>query len=1109
MTLHDAIGKHRSRRIVAAYKLRLAEKALGIGARPETWGRGQTISEEAEKRYLTAEDKFRISPYPFPGLRSFDPEEGELFFGRERNVEALRSILAKRRLVVVLGGSGSGKSSLIRAGLLPFLNSERRIKGRDGNWYASEFRPRTDPLGELSAALVNQLLRPLLRLRRNGLAKAMDLDADTDCEAESTIKLLHDRMRQRFMEAKSGGRQQVLNTLLEIVDKQLESYDDIVTQGRRLAEPNLFLLIDQLEEVFRPEIAHDEREALLNLIVDLHNRMQNTSLKSGLFLAATIRSEEVHRCAEHRGLSEVVIGSGYQLELLDVDEQEDANGLRRAIVQPARNVFEDWGLAEHLDHADAPFEKGMPDLLLTGAARLATEIDHRPDQLPLLQHALQATWHSAMRRWSNPSFATERLEITRQDLPGQIEGWTVPEFSACLKSRADKAEQRAAQRFAEIVGVDVAAGTQAVRAAFRALARRDDQGNWTRRFAGRDEMTAFLVADPLSAVARLPDDQRWNALQNSLQVFLLRGYLSGSSEQKYDISHEALIRNWPLFQRWLRAPEEVAYALGRVLIEVDPETFMAASAEKKIELIPDKLAAQVAQVAEGGALPTSWGEDQIAPYLLRPGLRRLWGGEKRKALQRLTDLAAISDKLRREAATAALAAARTATEEETRRRFYKYLSAGAGVFLIASGIVAYRIQVARVKQAAAYSLIGSMQYQTNWPDGLRERAAIQAERMLNGGGRSPNPDVLRDTAWSNWDTGVRYILGEQLRIASLDKLPATTSQPACLTYYEASSPKGTDSVSTASHSVPLTGALKTEIRLTAATGSDHVFFETSNNGGKWISAIQDNPMPVPTPVPAGTRLCLAPNGSAVTISYRGSSLPNMLELYWHTCGGGSSCSDDAWHVGWRQIGWSSASAKGPFSCVRAVTVSPHSDQNLSHIDVDFTDETPEACDPARTSSSIAQPKVQSFRGSYVAGIAEAILVSRPEKPTKFTDCKGDTSQRECQLPNNSTSKLIMNRIPNTVDYWSISIYPVDERYPIKNVVLVAPTIAKVAVDDRGDIWLSDGKDHFWILINDRDAMIRELWHRAMSLMQTPNWYDKFPEIRMDMTDDDLKSQGPN
>src|SRR5262249_31766328 len=161
---------------------------------------------------------------------------------------------------------------------------------------------------------------------------------------------------QRFVEAKLRGRRKVLEKLLEIANDELDRYDNIATLGRRLAAPNLFLLVDQLEEVFRPEVADEQRKALLDLIVDLHQYMQTASAQGGLFLAATIRSEEVHRCAEHRGLSEVVIGSGYQIEILDPGNQEDALALRDAIVRPARNVLQDWGFADHIDHEDAPFE---------------------------------------------------------------------------------------------------------------------------------------------------------------------------------------------------------------------------------------------------------------------------------------------------------------------------------------------------------------------------------------------------------------------------------------------------------------------------------------------------------------------------------------------------------------------------------------------------------------------------------------------------------------------------------------------------------------------------------------------------------------------------------
>src|SRR5262249_57402508 len=56
---------------------------------------------------------------PFPGLRCFLSEEDYLFFGRHEQIEDLLRRLRMNRLVAVVGTSGSGKSSLVRAGLLP------------------------------------------------------------------------------------------------------------------------------------------------------------------------------------------------------------------------------------------------------------------------------------------------------------------------------------------------------------------------------------------------------------------------------------------------------------------------------------------------------------------------------------------------------------------------------------------------------------------------------------------------------------------------------------------------------------------------------------------------------------------------------------------------------------------------------------------------------------------------------------------------------------------------------------------------------------------------------------------------------------------------------
>ena len=62
-------------------------------------------------------------PNPFPGLRPFEPDEDHLFFGREAETDELVRRLRTRRFLSVIGTSGCGKSSLVRSGLIPSLQS--------------------------------------------------------------------------------------------------------------------------------------------------------------------------------------------------------------------------------------------------------------------------------------------------------------------------------------------------------------------------------------------------------------------------------------------------------------------------------------------------------------------------------------------------------------------------------------------------------------------------------------------------------------------------------------------------------------------------------------------------------------------------------------------------------------------------------------------------------------------------------------------------------------------------------------------------------------------------------------------------------------------------
>jgi hypothetical protein len=105
---------------------------------------------------------------PYRGLRVFGEEDAPFFFGRDREVQRLLEKLKSSRFVAVLGPSGSGKSSLVRAGLVPELRAGAMADG--GDWQILVLRPGAAPLTALAAQLA--MLRP-------GQAMQASLDALT------------------------------------------------------------------------------------------------------------------------------------------------------------------------------------------------------------------------------------------------------------------------------------------------------------------------------------------------------------------------------------------------------------------------------------------------------------------------------------------------------------------------------------------------------------------------------------------------------------------------------------------------------------------------------------------------------------------------------------------------------------------------------------------------------------------------------------------------------------------------------------------------------------------------------------------------------------------
>ena len=170
---------------------------------------------------------------PYPGLHSFDREDAAIFFGRDPEIRELverleaRRVQGGRRILLVLGTSGSGKSSLLKAGVLPLLNRDRR------SWIlVRPFRPGREPLTNFAKALAEPLGTSAgWRQLRDGLSGPDPAKALRDCvqdlqigeASNATVLVPIDQFEETFTIAAPDEREAFLAILRQVADPAMRS----------------------------------------------------------------------------------------------------------------------------------------------------------------------------------------------------------------------------------------------------------------------------------------------------------------------------------------------------------------------------------------------------------------------------------------------------------------------------------------------------------------------------------------------------------------------------------------------------------------------------------------------------------------------------------------------------------------------------------------------------------------------------------------------------------------------------------------------------------------------------------------------------------------------
>lgn len=289
---------------------------------------------------------------PFLGLNYFDEADADRFFGRELlTARLVNFVQGGDCLAVVIGASGSGKSSILRAGLIATLRQEKPLA--DGtsplsgsrNWRYIVVTPTAEPLTTLAESLIDSF-------------------GNEDEEIDpSAVAALRKNMRADPL------------TLLHFMNEQVDDVSvrrniqfsgheatkkEVADHPHSLNSPHLFIAVDQFEELFTLCRDEGERRAYID------NLLTAAEAEDRATVVIVLRADFYAHCAQYANLRQVVARRQEYIGPMSTEE------LRRAIEEPARQ--EEW-----------EFEPGLVDLILR-------DVGDEPGALPLLSHALLETW---------------------------------------------------------------------------------------------------------------------------------------------------------------------------------------------------------------------------------------------------------------------------------------------------------------------------------------------------------------------------------------------------------------------------------------------------------------------------------------------------------------------------------------------------------------------------------------------------------------------------------------------------------------------------------------------------------------------------------------------
>lgn len=302
-------------------------------AEQENWTLGRLLTQE---RPVLGDDRQPVNPYK--GLASFTEKDKKFFFGRESLVNDLTKNIKESPLVTLLGASGSGKSSLINAGVIPKLTQEV-------DWNIVSVKPGNAPFAELSAGLCELYSTTgasLEELQLNLKQEKGVLNFFTEhLTSQEKVLLLIDQFEELFTQSSPEVVEAFQQQLYELVEANLANLHVVLVMradflSDALQNANFARLLNRnLDKKLAPMDQAELRAAINNpaanqrvgiepiLLETLLNSVENQAGSLPLL------QDILHQLWEHRS----------SRNLITLNEYNQLGGLKKALENRADNIL--------------------------------------------------------------------------------------------------------------------------------------------------------------------------------------------------------------------------------------------------------------------------------------------------------------------------------------------------------------------------------------------------------------------------------------------------------------------------------------------------------------------------------------------------------------------------------------------------------------------------------------------------------------------------------------------------------------------------------------------------------------------------------------------------